>query len=128
MDLKSSQYDYDHVVALFQKNGKWGAISKTNHAILRYRDPVYDSVRELALSYFHEYFLDDGSKTLRSYSDPFDLSKLPDTRWITDEKNLWHISDLLDKSPHREIINRREVFSLRKADKIEIKAGKLKEW
>src|SRR3989338_7482265 len=62
--------DEDHVVALFKENGLWGAISKTNHPILRYRDPVYKSIRELAMSYFHEYIMDDGTKSLRIYSKP----------------------------------------------------------
>src|ERR1700733_9427348 len=66
LDLKASGKDMDHVVALFKRDGKWGAISKTNHAVLRYREPVYASVRELAMSYFHEYFLPSGVKTLRS--------------------------------------------------------------
>jgi len=59
LDLKvaKGKGDHDHVVALFKQNGKWGAISKTNHAVLRYRDPIYQTLRELVLSYFHEYFL-----------------------------------------------------------------------
>lgn len=127
MDLKSNAYDFDHVVALYRKFGKWGAISKTAHAVLRYRDPVYANPRELAMSYFHEYFTDDGIKTLRSWSEPFDLSKLKNTDWIISEKNLWHLSDLLDKSPHHAILDRRVITSLRKADPIEIAVGKMKE-
>ena len=75
MDLKTTDDDVDHLVALVRVDGFWGGITKTNHAVLRYREPVYQSVRELAMSYFHEYFLDDGRKTLRQYSTPFDLSK-----------------------------------------------------
>ena len=67
LDLKAKGDD-DHVVALYRRNGYWGAISKTNHAALRFRDPVYKTIRELALSYFHEYFLDrDGKKILDFY-------------------------------------------------------------
>ena len=128
MDLASTPYDYDHVVALFRKYGRWGAISKTHHAVLRYREPVYASVRELAMSYFHEYFLDDGVKTLRSYSDPVDLSKLKDPTWITAKKNLGNLVDLLNAAPHHNILDRRMIAGLRKADPIERKAGKLKEW
>ena len=56
LDLKTTAQDDDHVVALFKEGGRWGAISKTNHAVLRYRDPVYRDPRELAMSYFNEYF------------------------------------------------------------------------
>ena len=54
VDLTASRRDLDHVIAVFRENGKWGAISKTNHAVLRYREPVYTSIRELAMSFFHE--------------------------------------------------------------------------
>lgn len=128
MDLASVAHDQDHVVALFRKNNHWGAISKTNHAVLRYREPIYRTVRELALSYFHEYFLDDGTKTLRSYSDPVDLSKIKDKSWITSEKNLWFIVDLLNAAPHHKILTRSMISGLRKADPIERKAGKLVQW
>src|SRR3989338_1352163 len=59
LDLATTKEDYDHVVAIFRENGCWGAISKTNHAVLRYREPVYRTIRELVMSYFHEYFMDD---------------------------------------------------------------------
>ncbi len=128
MDLKTTDYDFDHVVALFRKGNGWGAISKTNHAVLRYREPVYASPRELAMSYFHEYFLDNGAKTLRSYSVPFNLSRLNLENWVTAEEDLWEIADHLDESPHRQILDKKMIASLRRADPIEIKAGKLTEW
>lgn len=134
MDLKTTDDDFDHVVALFCRGKFWGAISKTNHAVLRYREPIYANPRELAMSYFHEYFLDNGAKTLRSYSAPFDLSKIRlnsldnlGVSWLTTEEDLWQIADLLDSSPHYRILDKKKVASLRRADPIEIKAGKLTE-
>src|SRR3990167_6404350 len=62
LDLAANDNDWDHVVAVFKQYGKWGAISKTNHAVLRFREPIYNSIRELAMSYFHEYFDDNGKK------------------------------------------------------------------
>lgn len=127
LDLRTAKGDIDHVVTLFKRNGKWGAISKTNHAVLRYREPVYLDERELVMSYFHEYFLSDGKKTLRRYSNPFDLSKIG-TKWITDEEELFHLVDLLDESKHFDILSPKQIRNLRKADEIEIKAGKIEEW
>ena len=127
LDLKSVRPDFDHVVALFKINGFWGAISKTNHAVLRYREPVYKSVRELSMSYFHEYFLRDGRKTLRSFSKPFDLSKYG-TEWITTKDNLAWLAHELDKSPHTQVLSPKQIKNLRKADKIEIKAGEITEY
>lgn len=87
MDLRAIKTDDDHVVALFRQNQRWGAISKTNHSILKYRDPIYLSPRELAATYFHEYILEDGRKTLREYSAPFDLSRYAPEKWLTAGKS-----------------------------------------
>lgn len=128
LDLKITGRDQDHVVTLFKRQEAWGAISKTNHAVLRYREPIYKTVRELALSYFHEYFLNSGRKTLRQYSEPFDLSKLAPEKWITREDNLWDISDILDESPHFKFLTTAQEKNLRRAEPIEIQAGKIVEW
>lgn len=125
LDVRSIPDDLDHVVALYRRYGHWGAISKTNHAVLRYREPVYRTVRELAMSYFHEYFLDDGRKTMRDYSEPFDLIRECGTGWMTSTEDLWDIGAALDGSPHRPILSVPQKKELRPADKIEIAAGKL---
>ncbi len=129
LDLKTigRPHDYDHVIALFKINGKWGAISKTNHVVLRYRDPIYKSVRELALSYFHEYFLYTGKKTLRSYSKPFSLKKFGES-WITKMEDLWDIEEAIDDSPHLSIVENRDLKNLRRASLFERKIGKIVEW
>ncbi len=130
LDLKTVdiKIDSDHVVALYKKNGYWGAISKTNHAVLRYRDPIYKTVRELALSYFHEYFLvSDGQKTLRSYSRPVSLKRFG-TKWITAEDDLWHLAEALDTVTHFPLIPKGHEQHLRPASAIERKAGSMPEW
>jgi hypothetical protein len=125
--LKTTKNDLEHVITLFEQDGFLGAISKTNHAVLRYREPVYKNVRELVMSYFHEYFLNDGTKTLRGYSDPLDLS-IFEHGWEVAEEDLWGIDEELDKMKHYEIISKKMVKRLRKADKIERKAGEMPEW
>ena len=125
LDLTATKRDFDHVVAVFKKHGKWGAISKTNHAVLRYREPVYRDVRELVMSFFHEYFDDTGKKTLRSFSMPVDLSKFDKRNWVTEEKDLWYINDYLADVRHYPILNKKQIAFLRKADELEIEAGKL---
>ncbi len=147
MDLRSTLKDFDHVVAVFKQFGCFGAISKTNHAVLRYREPIYGTLRELALSYFHEYFLDTGEKTLREYSELLDLRgfdnnlsappvaghlpKLGENykgeaiNWRTTERDLFFIPEHLDKIKHYKILSSAQIKNLRKADKIEIKAGQL---
>lgn len=131
LDLRSIKrpYDYDHVVAVFKQFGSFGAISKTNHAVLRYREPVYKNVRELALSFFHEYFLNNnGKKTLREYSIPFDLNYFNKLNWRTTDENLFEISFYLDEIKHFRILSKEQEKNLRKADSIEIKAGEIVEY
>ena len=126
LDLKvghRNTKDVDHVVALFQKNGAWGALSMTGHSVLRYRDPIYKSVRELAMSYFHEYFTDDGKKNLRSFSKPFDVDKHAPKNWETTEEDLFEVAVALDDAQHEMILTKEMEHSLRKADPIEIRAG-----
>ncbi len=125
LDLKTASKDEDHVVALFRNGGRWGAVSRTNHGVLRYRDPVFRDVRELTMSYFNEYFLDSGVKTLRTYSAPFSLLRFKDD-WLTAGKDIWHVNNALDKSRHFKIL--RKGTRLRRADPIEIDIGKVTEW
>jgi len=139
LHLKTIKGDYDHVVALFKIGGLWGALSKTNHAVLRYREPVYKDIRELVMSYFHEYFLDNGVKTLRQYSEPLDLNTFEKPArnaahnatgggWEISEKDLWFIDKKLDKIKHYDIAPAKVFKNLRRAEKIEIKAGKIVEY
>lgn len=127
MHLKAIKNDYDHVVVPFKIKGFWGALSKTNHAVLRYREPVYKNIRELAMSYFHEYFLDNGRKTLRQYSALLNLNTFK-KGWETEQNDLWKIDKELDKIKHYNILPKGTLDNLRKADKIEIEAGKIVEW
>ncbi|TSC62108.1 MAG: hypothetical protein G01um101448_472 [Parcubacteria group bacterium Gr01-1014_48] len=127
LDLRTTREDDDHVVTLFRYNNRWGAVSKTNHAVLHYRDPIYATIRELVLSYFNEYFLDNGKKTLRSYSAPFSLLNFEDD-WLTTDENIWGIPEELDDSKHYDIADKKTIQFLRKADLLEIEAGKIVEW
>jgi hypothetical protein len=126
LDLRTTNDDVDHLVTLYRRHGMWGGITKTTHAVLRYREPIYRDVRELAASYFHEYFLDSGKKTLRQYSDPFDLRKWKGD-WITAEEDLWDLEAAIDKSSHRDLLTKSQIAGLRRADTIEIRAGKIRE-
>jgi hypothetical protein len=127
MDLKTTRHDVDHLVALFRVGGYWGCITKTNHAVLRYREPIFRDLRELAASFFHEYSLPDGRKTLRKYSAAFDLRRY-DGDWITEPDGLWDLEWQIDQSRHMPLVNARQVGRLRPADAIEIRAGELVDW
>jgi hypothetical protein len=128
MDLKTGRGDVDHVVAVFKQDSCWGAISKTNHSVLRYREPIYKNIRELAVSYFHEYFLNDGRKTLRSYSRPVNLSRFDRRGWMTSEDDVAYIPEYIDAVHHFSILTPSQITRLRKADPIERKMGRIVEW
>lgn len=128
VDLEANKHDYDHTIAVFKKDGKWGSISKTNHAVLRYREPVYKNVRELVMSFFHEYFMNkNGKKTLRKYSMPVDLSRFDKFGWMASEDEVWYIPEYLTKVKHYNILTKSQIKSLRKADSVEIQAGRIVE-
>jgi hypothetical protein len=128
VDMTATKDDFDHVICVFNRNGMWGCISKTNHAVLRYREPIYKSIRELIMSFFHEYSDDFGKKTLRSYSLPVDLSQFDNLNWMASEEDVWFVPDYLAKVKHFPILNLSQIRGLRKTDELEIKAGKLLDW
>jgi hypothetical protein len=127
MHLDCDLSDYPHVVTLFRRQGHWGAISKTNGSPLRYRDPIYRTLRELALSYFHEYSNKRGHKTLRSYSMPFDLRRIDPAEWVTATRNCWKTHDRLAGLRHYALITRRQEKLLTKLDRFERKATRMVE-
>ncbi|MEY4747358.1 MAG: hypothetical protein RLZZ416_407 [Candidatus Parcubacteria bacterium] len=128
MDFRTTPKDDDHVVAPFVEKGLWGAISKTNHAILRWRDPIYRSPRELAMSYFHEYLEWDGRKSLREYSAPFDLTRYAPHEWVIAEEDLDWLVEALDEARHFPIAPKKILRQTRRADAIQLCAMKLTEW
>ncbi len=130
LDLKTNDLknDADHVVVLFKQNGKWGAISKTNHAVLRWRDPIYSDFKTIAFSYFHEYFLNDGVKTLIKYSTPFDVFDKFGKDWIISEHDLDEIALALDKSKHYSFYSESQKKLLRKASELEIEVSLIEQF
>ena len=118
LDLRAVN-DSDHVVALFRRRGHWGALSKTNGPGLRYRDPVYRTLRELAMSYVHEYANKRNRKTLREYSAAFDLRRIDPAVWVTGRKNAWLVGEKLDEARHYRLIDRAQEELLLRRDPYE---------
>ena len=127
LDLRAER-DYDHVVALFRRNGCWGAISKTNGVFLRWRDPVYRTLRELALSYFHEYCNRRDHKTLREYSVPYDLRRADPAVWSSGAKHAWEVAETLDDLRHFRLVSRRQLREVTRRDPFEREAGLLNQY
>ena len=126
MDMQAKDDD-DHVIALFRRHGCWGAISKSNHVWLRWRDPVYRTLRELAMSYFHEY-TNESRKTLHSYSASFDLRRFSPEQWVTNKEPCWEVATALDNGRHYRLLTRAQSESIKPRDKLELKADRLLEY
>lgn len=105
MDLEADQ-DTDHVIAVFKSRGHWGAVAKSNFVGCRYREPVYRTLRELALSYFNIYFNLRGERTLRRFSRPVNLARFDRRHWMTSEKDIWYIAEYLCDISHRPLLKR----------------------
>lgn len=118
MDMRAVR-DYDHVVTLFRRHRRWGAISKTNGVGLRWRDPVYRTRREMAMSYFHEYCNRRDHKTLREFSVPFDLRRVDPAIWVSGAKNAWIVAEKLDALKHFKLMEDRHLKTVVRRDAFE---------
>jgi hypothetical protein len=128
MHMDCAASDWPHVVALFRRGSAWGALSKTNGAVLRFRDPVYRNLRELAMSYFHEYSDKHGRKTLRSYSAAFDLRRVEPGMWVTCASACSEINDRLAALRHFPLISAEQERLLSPRDAFEREAAKIVEY
>ena len=124
LDLESI-HDDDHVLAIFKSRGHWGAIAKSNYSGLRYREPVYRTLRELVMSYFEHYFNLRREKTLRRYSNPVNLRRFDRQGWMTAEEDVWMIPEYLTEIAHRPVLPRALETRLGTVDARLFAAGKL---
>ena len=128
MHLDCDMSDDPHVVALFRRKGAWGALSKSNGTHLRYRDPIYRSLRELALSFFHEYFNKHGQKTLRAYSTSFDMRRIDPRLWVTCRTDCTDANARLAGLRHYALMAQAQVRLLSPRDAFEQRAAKTVEY
>lgn len=99
MDLTAVR-DEDHVIAVFRRRGLWGAIGTSKFTGLRYRAPVYRTLRELAMSFFEHYYNLAGERTLRGHGRPVNLARFDPLHWMTSDDDLWPIAEHLERIPH----------------------------
>ena len=103
VDLEAVRDD-DHVLAVYREHGCWGAIAKSNYNGLRFRNPVYRTIRELAISYFEHYYNTRGEKTLRGFSQPIHLKRFDPIHWMSSSDELWPIPEYLCTVAHSPIL------------------------
>ena len=120
-----AENDTDHVLAVFRCKGHWGAVAKSNYAGCRYREPVYRSLRELAMSYFNIYFNMRGERTLRNFSLPVNLARFDHREWMTTEDPIWFIPYYLCDIHHYKLLRPGMVKRLHRVDRRLLRAETL---
>jgi hypothetical protein len=122
LDLEAER-DTDHVIAIFRDRGHWGAIGKSNYTGCRYREPVYRSLRELAMSYFDVYFNQRGERSLRTFSRPVDLARFDRRQWMTTDLQLWFVAEYLFTIRHYRLLTAPMIRRLHRLDDRSFRAG-----
>jgi hypothetical protein len=122
IDLEA-EHDTDHVIAVYKQHSHWGSIAKSNYTGCRYREPVYRTLRELALSYFDVYFNMRRERTLRTFSNPVNLARFDRLGWMTTDKQLWFIAEYLFTIRHFPLLKPAMAKRLHRLDDRSFRAG-----
>lgn len=123
LELVPNGRDDDHLLAVYWKDGCWGAVAQSNFTGLRYREPVFRTVRELVMSYFEQFYNTGKEKTLRGYTLPINLDGYDARLWMTRDAVMRQIAGGLDRAPHRKVLTRKMVFRLALVDERSFRAG-----
>jgi hypothetical protein len=122
VDLEAVRDD-DHVLAVYRQHGLWGSIAKSNFAGLRFRAPVFRTIRELAISYVDHYYNLRRERTLRAYSRPVNLARVDKQHWMTSEEDVWCVPELLIAAPHYPLFPDKVARALPRMDRRAFEAG-----
>jgi hypothetical protein len=125
VELLPNRRDDDHMVAVYRRENRWGAVAHSNFAGLRYREPVFRNVRELVMSYFEDFFNLAREKTMRGYTLPLHLGKFDSHCWMTRDAAIAEIARYLDRVPRRTLLTRSMVLRLAPVDPRSFRAGLL---
>lgn len=120
-----AERDDDHLLALFKRNGHWGSIAKSNFSGLRFREPVFKTLRELVLSYFEDYYNSDAEKTMRGYTVPLKLARFDVHSWMTEDDHLELVADQLDKIRSVKLFSKKMIGEFSLLDRRSYDAGML---
>jgi hypothetical protein len=125
IDMLPNDRDDEHLLAVFKMDDHWGAVGKSNFVGLRYREPVYKSLRELMMSYFEQYYNVEGEKTLRAYTRPLDLTAFDKLRWMTSDEHLEKVAKRLDEIQRVSVLTQAMIARLSLVDQRSYQAGLL---
>jgi hypothetical protein len=123
LNMIANDEDDDHILALYKRNGHWGALAKSNFVGLRFREPIYRNLRELVMSYFEQFYSVERKKTLRSYTVPLNLKTFDKLNWMTSDEPLERIGERLDGIRKVPLLTRRMIAGLSLVDERSYRAG-----
>lgn len=90
----------DHVIYVFRRRGRWGAVARSRDAGLHGRKPVFRGIRDLVWSYFDPYV--DFTGRITGYQ-LVDLRVLGRYDWRFAPTNVWKVENYLLEIPHRTL-------------------------
>jgi hypothetical protein len=125
LELIPNAHDDDHILAVYKRTNHWGAIAKSNFTGLRFREPVYRSIRELVMSYFEVFFNAAGEKTMLGYRGPIDLKSFDRIDWMSSDEGLETLAEGMDHYRIRSVITAEMASNLSRADDRSLRAGLL---
>lgn len=120
-----AERDDDHILALYKRDGLWGAVARSNFVGLRFREAIYRTLRELVLSYFEVYYNVAGEKNLRGYTLPLNLKAFDKYHWQVSDDHLESIAQRLDTIRRVSLITDRTALGLSPVDERSYTAGML---
>jgi hypothetical protein len=123
IDMLPNNRDDEHLLAVFKMDDHWGAVGKSNFVGLRYREPVYRSLRELVMSYFEQYYNAEREKTFRAYTRPLNLTTFDELNWMTSDEHLEKVARRLDEIQRVPVLTKAMIARLSLVDKRSYQAG-----
>jgi hypothetical protein len=123
LEMLPNRRDDDHLLALFKKDGHWGAVGKSNFVGLRFREPVHRTVRELVLSYFEQFYNVEREKTLRGYTLPLNLTPFDRYGWMVRDEPLDWIAEKLDRTRRVQLLSPKMTRNLSPVDPRTFQSG-----
>jgi hypothetical protein len=125
LNMPAILHDDDHLLALYKRDGRWGAVAKSNFVGLRFREPIYVTLHELVMSYFEQFYNVERKKTMRSYTVPLNLKAFDKLNWMTNDETLERIGERLDEIRKVRLLTRRMIANLSLVDERSYRAGML---
>ncbi len=100
MSLESQDW-LDHVIFIYQVNGRWGSVARSRDPGLHGRKPVFRSPRALARSYIEPYV--DYTGRVKGFGVANLATAMGHYDWRFTENSVWKVEQMLVDLPHQKL-------------------------